>query len=678
MKRRLSVCLFILVVLFALFAAAETDLKDFHCGEQGYTTRIPAKASTTFQPGNGLRIWLDEPGYVPNVLIWRRTDDVEDPQTYIRETYTEHMKKTYGSRLVGTSLSEYVDMGGKRLLGATYIYKGSSGATINHMHLLEVREDGQVEYDARYLNSERDMTLAALDAAVRYYQPDSGSTGETASEEVRCEEQGYTTRMPAGKTTTFQEGNGLRIWLDEPGYVPNVLIWRRTSRLSDPDTYLGTSYPAYMKEKYGDNLVSVTQQADVDVGGKHLRGTAYVYKGSSGATINQLHLVDIREDGDVEYHARFVDSERQMTLEALDLAVRYYQPDTGASGKRAGTTASSGKKFNAASAAPIVSGTVPVKDSRFTMELPAKWNCQVSGEFMTFCYRAWDPESPNRSVFMFLKLEPFLKSQAAKNMYRQLSGSFGGSYSLFADAPVLKSLTLAGVLDAIPDTISFARKYRDAGAINPAIFPDIRNVTILEKTPSTLPAPASCTENSIARISYQDADGHSCEGLVTAQPVDTMHYDLYGVDGWPCTVYLLMGVTAPMGELAELEPVLTRCLSSFSFTPEYVKKAVNLSTEEMQTLLGIGRQMDNARSAMNIAWERRQATYDILSQKNSDAILGYDRLYDSETGEIYRAESGFYDSYDLHRNEYSNPNLQLIDDQSKQYYLNGIDYYITR
>ena len=95
-------------------------------------------------------------------------------------------------------------------------------------------------------------------------------------------------------------------------------------------------------------------------------------------------------------------------------------------------------------------------------------------------------------------------------------------------------------------------------------------------------------------------------------------------------------------------------------------------------LLGIGRQMDNARSAMNIAWERRQATYDILSQKNSDAILGYDRLYDSETGEIYRAESGFYDSYDLHRNEYSNPNLQLIDDQSKQYYLNGIDYYITR
>ena len=52
--------------------------------------------------------------------------------------------------------------------------------------------------------------------------------------------------------------------------------------------------------------------------------------------------------------------------------------------------------------------------------------------------------------------------------------------------------------------------------------------------------------------------------------------------------------------------------------------------------------------------------------------------YHSETGEIYRAESGFYDSYDLHRNEYSNPNLQLIDDQSKQYYLNGIDYYITR
>ena len=47
---------------------------------------------------------------------------------------------------------------------------------------------------------------------------------------------------------------------------------------------------------------------------------------------------------------------------------------------------------------------------------------------------------------------------------------------------------------------------------------------------------------------------------VTAQPTDSMSYDFFGVDGWPYTVYLFMGVTSPLGEMAELEPVLTECL----------------------------------------------------------------------------------------------------------------------
>ena len=78
------------------------------------------------------------------------------------------------------------------------------------------------------------------------------------------------------------------------------------------------------------------------------------------------------------------------------------------------------------------------------------------------------------------------------------------------------------------------------------------------------------------------------------------------------------------------------------------------------------------------AWYARETAHDIAFQKLSDSILGYDRLYDSSTGEIYRAEVGFYDSYNLNRSEYSNSNLYLIDSSSSQYYLQGVDYYITR
>ena len=45
------------------------------------------------------------------------------------------------------------------------------------------------------------------------------------------------------------------------------------------------------------------------------------------------------------------------------------------------------------------------------------------------------------------------------------------------------------------------------------------------------------------------------------------------------------------------------------------------------------------------AWENRQKSYDIMSQKQSDATLGYERVYDTETGDIYKAYNGFTDDY---------------------------------
>ena len=49
-------------------------------------------------------------------------------------------------------------------------------------------------------------------------------------------------------------------------------------------------------------------------------------------------------------------------------------------------------------------------------------------------------------------------------------------------------------------------------------------------------------------------------------------------------------------------------------------------------------------SYMN-AWESRNKSYDIMSQKQSDATLGYERVYDTETNEVYKAYNGFTDDY---------------------------------
>ena len=45
------------------------------------------------------------------------------------------------------------------------------------------------------------------------------------------------------------------------------------------------------------------------------------------------------------------------------------------------------------------------------------------------------------------------------------------------------------------------------------------------------------------------------------------------------------------------------------------------------------------------SWESRNTSQDILSQKQSDATLGYERVIDTDTGEIYKAYNGFMDDY---------------------------------
>ena len=46
------------------------------------------------------------------------------------------------------------------------------------------------------------------------------------------------------------------------------------------------------------------------------------------------------------------------------------------------------------------------------------------------------------------------------------------------------------------------------------------------------------------------------------------------------------------------------------------------------------------------SWENRNASFDIMSQKQSDATMGYERIKDTQTGEIIKIDNGFMDHYD--------------------------------
>ena len=77
-----------------------------------------------------------------------------------------------------------------------------------------------------------------------------------------------------------------------------------------------------------------------------------------------------------------------------------------------------------------------------------------------------------------------------------------------------------------------------------------------------------------------------------------------------------------------------------------VNKTIDDGNTQTKNALALSASIQKSFDSYMSAWENRSKTYDIMSQKQSDATLGYERVYDTKTNEIYKAYNGFTDDYD--------------------------------
>ena len=80
-----------------------------------------------------------------------------------------------------------------------------------------------------------------------------------------------------------------------------------------------------------------------------------------------------------------------------------------------------------------------------------------------------------------------------------------------------------------------------------------------------------------------------------------------------------------------------------------VKQTIDNGNAQTQQALALNASIQKSFDSYMSAWESRQKSYDIMSQKQSDATLGYERVYDTDTGDIYKAYNGFTDDYKCER-----------------------------
>lgn len=255
MKRMLALILGTMMILGAILcsASAEDGLKDCACEEDKYSTKIPAGAAAVYDQGSGLTVYTGTEGYIPYVIIQRRPPDMKfkDPANYLNNVYREYMEEKYTDNYLGMiGIAKAGDIGGKQLLTAEYRFK-IGDTTVVQLKLIEVREAGDVEYSAKYIDGQGEATLAALDAIVRYYRET-----DTAEQEPK-QAAGSDVLKPADVSNTLVDRQNGTIYL---------------ARVTDTDRIMSGGYftvELYVNDYYALDKVYALQKGDrVQVNGK--------------------------------------------------------------------------------------------------------------------------------------------------------------------------------------------------------------------------------------------------------------------------------------------------------------------------------------------------------------------------------------------------------------------------
>ncbi|MBO5504190.1 MAG: hypothetical protein J5969_06895 [Lachnospiraceae bacterium] len=272
----------------------------------------------------------------------------------------------------------------------------------------------------------------------------------------------------------------------------------------------------------------------------------------------------------------------------------------------------------------------------FSMDIPRGWAVETglkpSGavDLISYAITVYDPKSPDRMLYFNLNCSGFLKSEEARSWHRK---NYGRD-SYFASAPVVSDISTKGFFRGMNESYGY------------------RGFTVLEDLGQSVLGgdilEAECTSR---------ATGNKMKGLFTATvtsyeyPVqkNPFNYAEGMVDLGVVTAYDIIMETAPSEEFIDWQPVLDHCLGTISFTSAFNNRRNEAWRQVIGTSTYLMSNADAISGMIMDTWENSSRSSDILSQKRSDATLGYERVYDTETGEYLKAENGFTDWYDGRR-----------------------------
>lgn len=169
-------------------------------------------------------------------------------------------------------------------------------------------------------------------------------------------------------------------------------------------------------------------------------------------------------------------------------------------------------------------------------------------------------------------------------------------------------------------------------------------------------------QSMYATFSENGAEGEGIYSAVIMEAPDLVLTGGYNYAMWEinCTFTQF----APMGELINWLPVFNQIAQSFTYTDYYWQELQSRTETASSPLSNL-----NDPDPVMEAFEERSTADTILQEKRSDMIGEYERVYDNDTGEIYRAYNGFLDDIGSDQTKYS----PITDAQYADGYVGWID-----
>lgn len=276
-----------------------------------------------------------------------------------------------------------------------------------------------------------------------------------------------------------------------------------------------------------------------------------------------------------------------------------------------------------------------------SLKIPKGWKVEVpSVDYIHYTFKVYNPNNPDYMMIFMMKLEGFNKSEAARNWQKKYYPN-----QVFAKLPVINPQTTESFYNVWNETAEFV----NTNNVKFEYLPKLNEFSVIDNLGTNV------IGGDILRATYKNSNNDLIQGLFTASVKDAGSYyvnsnifNLFSekIDVWSLNVYNVILMTAPDSEFINWQSILDNCLSTLEFSDTFVNEFNKEESNILSTIQANQKVYNEISDMIMDSWEKRNNSYDIISQKQSDATLGYERVYDTDTGEIYKAYNGFTDDYD--------------------------------